>query len=1108
LTIEESVTEAVQVPVLRIHHCESGGVRVAELDWDGERVVVPFRPALGRFDLEDLRWYHENYRESWAAASEDGVNRIRRAQRKIGEALHAALFAGGAASLAAQVRSAGAGLRVEIRDDVYDAAIPWELLADPEVKEPMVVRAAGFVRTVGEVAEESAERATRRVLLLISRPGGVDDIGYWTVAYELWRTLGVMPRVKVDVLRPPTFEALGDRLRAAVAEGMPYAAVHFDGHGTILNPFGSARHTGYLVFETAGRPGPDFVDGATLGGLLAETAVLLLSMNACRSADSAGGDRHLRAEPAEAPGQPSIAEEVLAAGVPACVGMGREVYPGTPSRFFAVFYTAFFGGDSPGEAARVARARLYAEPLTVGIYREASPPIDDWCIPVVHERVAVRLASPSPGDLEVSADPLTAVFPEELLAPPVVGFDRAILTLETRLADAPVVLVYGGLLAGKSRLAAEYARWFSATSPEPRPVAYLRLDDGGDPVPDDLGGGLLVVDQADHAGPAAGELVRRLSGTGRVIVTARSPELPWLPAHQRIVPDNLPMARRAALGQVWARDAGVEYDAREFHPLVYFCGGHPGVLLLLLDAVYDRVNSAEDEAEAEYEADQVTLWLKEAQWDRIAELGTDAIERVIDQVAADVSDRLDGGELAVIPYIARFNSYCDAAAVARLMAAVTGAGESAGAAAEVMGKLVAAGLVEDAGTRRPGWWLHPLLKLVASRLPQDTGADLDGVLIDTVTEVCAGLITEFRAAPLEVSELLLAYKQNMADTLWMAMERRRIEPTATLTEAICLSCRYEGDVDLASRVLDKALLHFLERDTFAPQLKPDELAARIWYQAIWVSAYWPRQLQSSYQQRSPLMPPDDDYYADGLYLRATGDFETALRAFSAEMDEPGSARPAQRQRTAPGRRDRADPDPRYYPGDLEWHIAETILAAAADLSYPTALDYARRSYAARLSSDAVGRASSRVLEARIRLALLEPADPFEEGLPPDDLVVLEEIDGLLSEAMADGGGRSAENRAYGLMVWASVMLGRGDLTAAVAAFGESVSLLMALQEADLWRYNLRFAHNLIRQGWIARGYEVAQAAFHFAMQTGDLTLPTRIRTFCEYLEATHPELTT
>jgi hypothetical protein len=40
-------------------------------------------------------------------------------------------------------------------------------------------------------------------------------------------------------------------------------------------------------------------------------------------------------------------------------------------------------------------------------------------------------------------------------------------------------------------------------------VAYLRLDDGGDPVPDDLGGGLLVVDQADHAGPAGCSRPRR-----------------------------------------------------------------------------------------------------------------------------------------------------------------------------------------------------------------------------------------------------------------------------------------------------------------------------------------------------------------------------------------------------------------------------------------------------------------------------------------------------------------------------------------------------------------------------------------------------------------------
>lgn len=1097
--IEELHTDNVAMAVLRIHHHDVDGAPVAGLEWQGDRVTVPFRPALDRIDLEELRWYHENYRERWDAASPDQITRIRDAQRKIGEALHAALFAGDAAALAAEVRAAGrqssprrterdAGLHVQIRDDLYDAAIPWELLADPEVEEPLVVRAASFVRAIGEVAPAPADRVMRRVLLLISRPGGVYDIGYWTVAYELWRTLSTMPRVKVDVLRPPTFDALGDRLRAAVAEGVPYTAVHFDGHGVILNPFGAVRDTGYLVFETPNRDGPDFVDGATLGHVLAANDVLLLSMNACRSADSAGGDRHLRAEPAETTGQPSVVDDVLTAGVPACAGMGREVYPGTPSRFFPAFYEAFLNGDSPGEAARVARRRLRADPLTAGIYREDSAPIDDWCVPVVAEGAAVRLAPPSPGEPAVPVDPLAGVFPEELLAPPVVGFDRAILTLEAGFADAPVVLVHGGLLAGKSRLAAEYARWLSSTSPEPRPVTYLRLDDSGDlrelaeRIPDDLGGGLLILDQADHAGRAAEELVTRVAGTGRVIVTARTPHLPWLPAHQRIVPDNLPMARRAALGKVWAQDAGLEFDVRRFQPLVHFCGGHPGVLLILLEAAYDQVSRAETNA------NQVSQWLNDAQWDHIADLKAAPIERVIDDVAADVSDRLDAGGLAVISYVARFNGFCDTAAAARLMAAVTGVEVSTGAADEVMRKLVAAGLVEESGTRRPGWWLHPLLKLVASRLPHDHDADLDGALIDTVAEVCAGLVTEFRAAPLEVSELLLAHKQNLSDALWIAMERRLIEPIAKLTEALCLSCRYEGDVDLASRVLDSALLHFLERDTFAPQLKPGELPARIWYQAIWVSAYWPRNLRML-QQRSALMPPEDDQFADGLYLRATGDFETAVRAFLAELNEPGSA-------------------PRYYPGDVEWHLADSILTGASDLSYPTALAYARASHTARLSNDVVGRASSRILEARIRLAMLGPADPFEqEPSPPDDPVVLREIGDLLSEAMAEGGGGSAENRAHWLMVQASLSVAHGDLTAAVAAFEGGVSLLARLQGTDQWRYYLRFAHHLIDHGWIARGFEFAFAAFHAAMESGNMMLSTRIREFCEHLEATYPELT-
>ena len=44
----------VAMAVLRIHHHEAGSAPVADVEWDGERVTVPFRPTLDRFDLDNV----------------------------------------------------------------------------------------------------------------------------------------------------------------------------------------------------------------------------------------------------------------------------------------------------------------------------------------------------------------------------------------------------------------------------------------------------------------------------------------------------------------------------------------------------------------------------------------------------------------------------------------------------------------------------------------------------------------------------------------------------------------------------------------------------------------------------------------------------------------------------------------------------------------------------------------------------------------------------------------------------------------------------------------------------------------------------------------------
>jgi hypothetical protein len=80
----------------------------------------------------------------------------------------------------------------------------------------------------------------------------------------------------------------------------------------------------------------------------------------------------------------------------------------------------------------------------------------------------------------------------------------------------------------------------------------------------------------------------------------------------------------------------------------------------------------------------------------------------------------------------------------------------------------------------------------------------------------------------------------------------------------------------------------------------------------------------------------------------------------------------------------------------------------------------------------------------------------------------------------------------------------------VGAFEDSVQWLVRIRDPDLWRYQWRFAHNLLHHGWIARGYETAVAAFHSAMETDgvDVEVSTRIRQFCQRLEVTHPEVRT
>jgi hypothetical protein len=152
-----------------------------------------------------------------------------------GDQVFGAVFGSGPARDAYQ-RARDRGLEVVFRSGVPDLlALPWELMRDGA---GLVALGAGGVSRSLPVAAGAGTLEVPggklRVLMVISRPAGTDDVGYQMVARPLLERLeAVRGEVELTVLRPPTFGALGEAVRQAAAAGAPFHVVHFDGHGAM-----------------------------------------------------------------------------------------------------------------------------------------------------------------------------------------------------------------------------------------------------------------------------------------------------------------------------------------------------------------------------------------------------------------------------------------------------------------------------------------------------------------------------------------------------------------------------------------------------------------------------------------------------------------------------------------------------------------------------------------------------------------------------------------------------------------------------------------------------------------------------------------------------------
>ncbi len=461
-----------------------------------------FAAPLSAGELEDLRWYLEDYLRAPYGVYQDRGERIAGRLETWGERLFATAFPGGPARDA--YTSAREGTCCELwlaSSSPAFLALPWELMRDPRRPTPPALELAGFNRTatVATAAVATPPGKRLRVLMVIARPSGPADVPYQMIARPLLERLApVAGEVELEVLRPPTFAALKHRLTAARDAGEPFHILHFDGHGG----FGAAAPAagdplrydasleGRLLFEKdSGAEDP--VAAGALGPVLSDAGVPLLVLNACRSAMLAGGERP----------EAAVATRLMAGGAAATVAMGYSVYALAAAEFMAAFYQALFAGHTVARAVAAGRRQLLEEA------RRPSPkgplPLADWIVPVLYSRREVafpELAATAtrsrlsleqalaelrrrPGGDGLTPESGEAVHEEGDIRAEggiFVGRDREFFELERVLRGRRVAVLHGAGGSGKSELAKGFGRWLAASGglDDPRLIFFHSFEPG------------------------------------------------------------------------------------------------------------------------------------------------------------------------------------------------------------------------------------------------------------------------------------------------------------------------------------------------------------------------------------------------------------------------------------------------------------------------------------------------------------------------------------------------------------------------------------------------------------------------------------------------------
>ena len=475
--------------IVRYYHKDNTTCQVCYRSKIGiqETDIFPFTFSISKEDRKLIQWYLEEYITYPYGAFQERAKRAEKVISDVGAELFAVVFHNKGDRDQSAIRFYDRAMEnpvdchIVIRaDHPAGWSLPWEFMHDPTYGY-LAQKVGGFVRSQPGISAHlqpirAEDMSKMNILMIISRPGGEEDVLFQSVARPLMEIFRPhRARIQVEVLRPPTFEKLQE-----VLSDKPnfYHILHFDGHGVFPRPtridpltfLSEEGSQGQLVFEKAGG-GKQLVSGAELGKLLSGKGVPVVMLNACQSGMTDPNSLY-----------PSVGGELIKTGALGVVAMAYSVYVHTAAQFMTRVYKSLINGQTLARAVTVAREALVAQDKRESPIGPIS--LQDWVVPVLFQSGDVQLFEPSKIKLHLDVDIIQdkqAEAGEEIDLPeqPDYGFigrDVDIWRLEEAFERETAVLLQAMAGVGKTTTAVGFARWWAETGALHGPIFFFSFE--------------------------------------------------------------------------------------------------------------------------------------------------------------------------------------------------------------------------------------------------------------------------------------------------------------------------------------------------------------------------------------------------------------------------------------------------------------------------------------------------------------------------------------------------------------------------------------------------------------------------------------------------------